>query len=159
MDFGAHGRYGHDCNATTNRDLNCNISLGNLKYTPHPTPRVEGNTAAASPEKEDSGAAYTHALLWYVTQDERHAEKSVEIMDAWATTFRNQSDVTGKSAGLVAGWTGAVWPRAAEIIKHTAPRRLWPNASIVRFERMLTTIYLPLVDRGADTNGNWGQCV
>lgn len=105
-----HGRYGDDCNATTNRDLNCNISLGNLNYTPHPTPRVEGNTATAWPEKEDSGAAYTHALLWYVTQDERHAEKSVAIMDAWAATFRNQSDVTGKSAGLVAGWTGAVWP-------------------------------------------------
>ena len=68
----------------------------------------------------------------------------------------NQSDATGKSAGLVAGWTGAVWPRAGEIIKHTAPSHLWPNASIVRFQRMLQTIYLPLVNQGADTNGNWG---
>merc|ERR1719272_91815 len=57
---------------------------------------------------------------------------------------------------MLAGWTGAVWPRAGEIIKHTAPRRLWPTASIVRFERMLTSIYLPLVNEGADTNGNWG---
>lgn len=136
--------------------LNCNTSLGSLSYMPHPTASVEGNTAAAWPEKEDSGAAYTHALLWYATQDERHAKKSIEIMDAWATTFKNQSDATGKSAGLVAGWTGAVWPRAGEIIKHTAPRRLWPNASIARFERMLTGIYLPLVERGSDTNGNWG---
>ena len=26
---------------------------------------MEGNTVAAWPEKQDSGAAYTHALLWY----------------------------------------------------------------------------------------------
>ena len=51
-------------------------------------------------------------------------------MDAWATTFMHQSDPTGKSNGLVAGWTGAVWPRAGEIIKHTAPQRLWPSASV-----------------------------
>ena len=30
---------------------------------------------AAWPEKEDSAAAYTHALLWFITQDERHASK------------------------------------------------------------------------------------
>lgn len=150
------GRYPNGCNATTDRELNCNISLGNLNYKPHPTSSVEGNTAVAWAEKEDSAAAYTHALLWYATQDERHAKKSIEIMDAWATIFKNQSDSTGKSAGLVAGWTGAVWPRAGEIIKHTAPPRLWPNSSIARFERMLTSIYLPLVNLGSDTNGNWG---
>lgn len=150
------GRYPNGCNATTDRELNCNISLGNLNYKPHPTSSVEGNTAVAWAEKEDSAAAYTHALLWYATQDERHAKKSIEIMDAWATIFKNQSDSTGKSAGLVAGWTGAVWPRAGEIIKHTAPPRLWPNSSIARFVRMLTSIYLPLVNLGSDTNGNWG---
>jgi hypothetical protein len=141
---------------TCNNTQICNVTLGSLTYRPHPTRVVVGNTVAAWPEKEDSAAAYTHALLWFITQDVRHAAKSVEIMDAWATTFRDQADPTGKSPGLVAGWTGAVWPRAAEIIKHTAPPSLWPNASVAAFERMLTTIHLPLVDRGSDTNGNWG---
>eukprot|EP01047_Picozoa_sp_COSAG01_P017991 COSAG01_NODE_965_length_12401_cov_3.496098_4_plen_238_part_00 len=145
------GRYPPGCNQTANPF--CNVSLGSLDYTPHPNRSIEGNTIVAWPEKEDSAAAYTHALLWYITQDERHAAKSIEIMDAWSTTFRHQSDSSGKSAGLVAGWTGAVWPRAAEIIKHTTPPSLWHATSVARFERMLNTVYLPLVNRGSDTNG------
>jgi hypothetical protein len=141
---------------TCNDTERCNVTLGSLDYVPHPTSSVDGNTVEAWPEKEDSAAAYTHALLWFITQDARHAEKSIEIMDAWSSTFRHQADASGKSPGLVAGWTGAVWPRAAEIIKHTAPPTLWPNTSIARFEHMLTSIYLPLVNRGSDTNGNWG---
>jgi hypothetical protein len=74
---------------TCNNTQICNVTLGSLTYRPHPTRVVVGNTVAAWPEKEDSAAAYTHALLWFITQDVRHAAKSVEIMDAWATTFRD----------------------------------------------------------------------
>ena len=94
-------------------------------------------------------AAYTHALLWYITQDVSHAEKAMEIMDGWSAIFREQE--SAKSAGLVAGWVGSLWPLAAEIIRHTYHG--WPASSVARFEHMLTSIYLPLVERGSDTNG------
>lgn len=87
-------------NATADKNLNCNVSLGSLSYTPHPSVRVDGNSATAWAEKEDSGAAYTHALLWYITQDERHAEKAVGTLpDAGG----REQDVRGRGGGGRAG--------------------------------------------------------
>jgi hypothetical protein len=88
---------------TCNNTQICNVTLGSLTYRPHPTRVVVGNTVAAWPEKEDSAAAYTHALLWFITQDVRHAAKSVEIMDAWATTFRDQADRLASRLGWSLG--------------------------------------------------------
>ena len=33
------------------------------------------------PFKEDAFAAYTHALLWYIEQDPKHAVKAIELLD------------------------------------------------------------------------------
>ena len=30
---------------------------------------------------------YTHALLWYITEDVRHARKAAEILDAWSAVY------------------------------------------------------------------------
>ena len=46
----------------------CNVTLGSLAYVPHPTAVVPDNSVAAWPEKEDAAAAYTHALLWFITE-------------------------------------------------------------------------------------------
>jgi hypothetical protein len=54
---------------------------------------------------------------------------------------------------LQAGWTGSVWPRAAEIIRYTNAG--WSSASITAFKNMLNTQYLPYVINGGCQNGNW----
>ncbi|MFI1465760.1 alginate lyase family protein [Streptomyces wuyuanensis] len=101
-------------------------------------------------EREDALAAYTQALAWYITKDSRYARKSIELMDAWSATVK---DHTNSNAGLQSGWAGSVWPRAAEIVKHTYTGG-WPNAA--RFATMLRTVYLPeVVDGKPDHNGNW----
>ena len=56
--------------------------------------------------------------------------------------------------GLEAAWSGTVWARAAELVKHTTGTGVWPLASANAFGTMLTRFYLPLVDDGATTNGN-----
>ena len=99
-------------------------------------------------EREDAIAAYTDALAWYLTGDARYATKSIELMDAWSATIRNH---TNSNAPLQTAWAGSVWPRAAEIIRYTAPS--WPNQS--RFATMLRTVYLPVVIPGIHSNGNW----
>lgn len=66
--------------------------------------------------KEDSLAAYTHALLWFITQDERHAMKSREIMDAWSAVLTHP---VWAADGLEAAWTGTIWARPTKV-----PRRM-----------------------------------
>ncbi|MEV1008665.1 alginate lyase family protein [Streptomyces sp. NPDC049881] len=99
-------------------------------------------------EREDAIAAYTTALAWYITQDARYAQKSIELMDAWSATIR---DHTNSNAPLQTGWAGSVWPRAAEIIRYTYGN--WPNQA--RFGTMLRDVYLPEVINGSNSNGNW----
>ncbi|MFD5060444.1 alginate lyase family protein [Streptomyces sp. NPDC058394] len=99
-------------------------------------------------EREDAIAAYTLALAWYITQDSRYAQKSIEIMDAWSAVIQ---DHTNSNAPLQTGWAGSSWPRAAEIIKYTYSS--WPNSG--RFATMLRNVYLPKVINGSNSNGNW----
>lgn len=128
-------------------------NVSSLDY--HPTPHEDvvcgsysNPDIGCSDEKRDSMAAYTHALMWAVSQDKRHAEKAIEIMDAYSSTIQNHSD---SNAPLQSAWVASVFPRAAEIIKHTYGT--WAGASA--FEEMLLRVYLPMVAEGSHSNGNW----
>ncbi|MGW6741441.1 alginate lyase family protein [Streptomyces sp. NPDC055025] len=99
-------------------------------------------------EREDAIAAYTTALAWYITRDDRYAQKSIQLMDAWSNSIQ---DHTNSNAPLQTGWAGSSWPKAAEIIKHVYGN--WPNAG--RFSTMLRNVYLPEIINGSNSNGNW----
>jgi hypothetical protein len=129
---------------------------GSLSWTPRPRPVVDCGPYSrpnngCTVERDDAVAAYTHALAWYVTGQEAHARKAAEILDAWAPVLR---DHTGHNARLQAGWAGAVFPRAGEILRHTWTG--WPRARAEAFNHMLRAVFLPMVTRSAEgTNGNW----
>jgi len=100
-------------------------------------------------EWSDAVAAYTHALLWYLTGERAYAEKAIEILDAWSAVVKRH---TNRNAPLQAAWSAASFVRAAEIIKHTYDP--WPLAN--RTVSMFRTVYLPLVRGGApQAGGNW----
>ncbi|MFF7864943.1 alginate lyase family protein [Streptomyces qaidamensis] len=125
-----------------------------LNRTPRPRAVVECGSYSnpdhgCTDEREDAIAAYTHALAWYITRDERHARKAIELMDAWSAVIR---DHTNSNAPLQTGWAGSSWPRAAEIIKYTYTGT-WANSG--RFATMLRTVYLPEIINGSHSNGNW----
>ncbi|MEQ4209824.1 chondroitinase-B domain-containing protein [Actinopolymorpha sp. B9G3] len=103
-------------------------------------------------EREDALAAYTHGLLWYITRDARHAEKAIEILDAWSAALEGHTE---HNAPLQAGWSGASFARAGELMKHTYGG--WPADRVERFAGMLRDVHLPqvLVDRRPNYNGNW----
>ncbi|WP_244666489.1 ricin-type beta-trefoil lectin domain protein [Myceligenerans indicum] len=129
--------------------------FGSLSYTPHPRAVVECGSYSnpnygCTDERQDAIAAYTHALAWYVTRDERHADKAIEIMNAWSAVIR---DHTNSNAPLQTAWSGSVWPRAAEIARYTSTR--WRAQDIDRFEGMLRDVYLPEIINGSLSNGNW----
>ena len=125
-----------------------------LSRTPKPRAIVECGSYSnpnhgCTDEREDAIAAYTTALAWYLTRDERYAKKSIELMDAWSGTIK---DHTNSNAPLQTGWAGSSWPKAAEIIKHTYTGT-WAHSG--RFATMLRTVYLPKIINGSNSNGNW----
>ncbi|GAA1694442.1 alginate lyase family protein [Kribbella yunnanensis] len=130
-------------------------SYGALSYTPKPRAIVECGSNSnpnngCSDERNDALAAYTHALLWYFTNDDRYAKKAIQIMDAWSAVLQ---DHTNSNAPLQTGWSGASFSRTGELIKHTYGGS-WAQRG--RFENMLRTVYLPEVRNGAGCkNGNW----
>jgi hypothetical protein len=124
-----------------------------LSRTPKPRAVVECGSYSnpnlgCTDEREDAIAAYTDALLWYLTRDDRYAQKSIQLMDAWSATI---SDHTNSNAPLQTAWSASSWPKAAEIIKHVYGN--WPNSG--RFATMLRNVYVPEMINGSNSNGNW----
>jgi Alginate lyase len=122
-----------------------------LSRTPKPRAVVECGSYSnpnhgCTDEREDAIAAYTDALIWYITGDARYAQKAIALTDAWSAVITSH---TNSNAPLQTGWAGSSWPRAAEIIKYTYPS--WPNSG--RFATMLRNVYLSKVINGS--NGNW----
>ncbi|MBJ6640755.1 alginate lyase family protein [Streptomyces sp. DHE7-1] len=125
-----------------------------LNRTPKPRATVECGSYSnpnhgCTDEREDAIAAYTDALAWYITRDARYARKAIQIMDAWSGTITAH---TNSNAPLQTGWAGSSWPKAAEIIKYTYTGG-WANQN--RFSTMLRDVYLPVVIKGSNSNGNW----
>ncbi len=82
---------------------------------PHPKPRAivecgsySNPNLGCTDEREDAIAAYTQALMWYVTRDARHAAKAIQLMDAWSAVIR---DHTNSNAPLQTGWAAPPGPR------------------------------------------------
>jgi hypothetical protein len=129
-------------------------SYASLSRTPKPRAVVECGpysdpNLGCTEERQDAIAAYTLALMWYITQDSRYATKSIQIMDAWSATI---TDHTNSNAPLQTGWSGTSWAQAAELIRYAYGN--WPNAG--RFATMLRNVYLPKIVNGhATNNGNW----
>ncbi|MGW2572017.1 alginate lyase family protein [Streptomyces sp. NPDC001537] len=125
-----------------------------LNRTPKPRATVECGSYSnpdrgCTDERQDAIAAYTDALVWYLTRDDRYAKKSIELMDAWSAVLKEH---TNSNAPLQTGWAGSSWPKAAEIIKYTYTGG-WPNSG--RFATMLRNVYLPEIINGSHSNGNW----
>ncbi|MDO5971770.1 alginate lyase family protein [Flavivirga aquimarina] len=95
----------------------------------------------------DIRAAYYNAIRWYVTGDSRHAEKSIEIFNAW----NNLQNVTSRGTRALSGGIVYIMIEAAEIIKSTYNG--WAASDIQDFKDMLvypgysTTVVPPSISR------------
>ena len=129
--------------------------LGALDYQPHPWATVECGSFSkpdfgCKHEQADSEAAYAQALLWYVTGNKAYAENAIRIMNAWSAMLTGGH--TNSNGPVQAAWTGEVWPRAAEIIRHTYAG--WAPADVEKFRAMLKTQFAPTLLEGSAENGN-----
>jgi hypothetical protein len=115
-----------------------------LGHQPRPFAVVTRNTGSVGEGnaelRDDANAAFFHAIEWYVSQDRVHAEKSIEILDAWSSTL---TAITGDADRfLAAGLYGYQLANAAEIMRHTEAG--WSEPAVARFQNMLLEIFYPL---------------
>ena len=130
-------------------------SLADLSYAPNPRATIECGPYSkpdlgCKDERRDATAAYTQALAWAVTGNEKYARNAIRIMNAWANILSGGH--INENGPAQAAWAGSVWPRAAEIIRYTSS--FWAKEDIARFQKMLVTQYLPSLVNGCDENGN-----
>ena len=131
-----------------------------LDFKPKPFTHVIRGAYAAGEKggrelSDSTNAANNHVMQWYVTGDEAHARKAIEIFDAWSSTL---ADFFENDAMLLAGWTGGEFCNAAEILRATYPG--WSAASQAQFKRILLTVYVPLLRMYyPEANGNWDAAI
>ena len=134
--------------------------VASLGFTPKPFVHVIRGAYDAGEKgghelQQSADAAENHVMQWYVTGDETHAHKAIEIFDAWSGTL---ADFFENDAMLLAGWTGGQFCNAAEILRATYPG--WNAQSQAQLKRMLLTVYVPLLRMFyPEANGNWDAAI
>ena len=131
-------------------------SQAELGWEPQPHVHVERGpynnpNIGSSDFSQDAKAAYTHALLWALTEKEAHAKKAAQIIDAWSVMLES---ISNHDARLLVGMEGYYFCNAAELLKHTW--RGWPQDNQTQFESMLRGVFYPTIkDFYPSANGNW----
>ncbi len=103
-----------------------------------------------SAEDNDATAAYTQALLYWITGNQQYANNAIAILNDYGY---NLTGYSGANAPLQAAWGASKWARAAEIIRYSGAG--WSSADIQQFTNMLYNVNLPNIYNGSGSNGNW----
>lgn len=141
-------------------------SLASTSWTPKPVATMRcGNSGdttniGCTDSRADALHAYTLALLWYHTRDQRYADAAIRILDAYASTLQTILFINGDrstyNGPLQAAWLAELFPRAAEIIRYSDAG--WPEARAVAFGDMLKRSMLPRIINGWPGGGsNWNN--
>ena len=131
-------------------------SEASLDFEPQPfTHVVRGSYGREGQGQQELSASalasYQHALLWYITENKAHAEKAIEIINAWSPVLW---DFDGNDAKLIAGLTGQNFLNAAEILKYSESG--WKEEDINAFTKLMLTVYYPVIQNFfTEANGNW----
>lgn len=119
---------------------------------------IRGGKSAEEPDADnyakafnDVAAAYQNAIRWRITEDEAFAEKSIEILNAWATTC---DTITGNSnIALAAGIYGYQFANAAELMRDYSG---WSADDFNKFKQWMLDVFYSVSYRFLETH--WGTC-
>jgi hypothetical protein len=117
-----------------------------LNYKPRPVENVVRGADRLHTERQnyvtcynDAAAAYACALRWRVSGDQRYAEKSIEILNAWSPVLKTVTGSSDKS--LAAGIYGYEFANAAEIMR---AYKGWKPEDFARFQQMMRAVFYPM---------------
>ena len=101
--------------------------------------------------ENDALAVYQNALMWAVTGRKEHADKAIQILNAWRMTLKKIGGIDGV---LAAGLQGFMFVNAAEILRHTDSG--WTKEEALLCERWFREVWDPPLEHYAYfANGNW----
>ncbi|MEI7865797.1 MAG: alginate lyase family protein [Chthoniobacterales bacterium] len=107
----------------------------------------DGEDAEAS--RDDAMAAYAQALMWYFTDEEVYANRSIATLNSWSAL---QGFIAGSDQDrLQAGWIGSVFASAAEIMRGHPN---WSARDVERFQAMFRRAFYPQLTTASTWNGN-----
>ena len=117
----------------------------------------QNTSSTKTPSEEDHEAAYLNAIMWCITQNPAHAQKSIEILNAYAGTLR-EIDMSDNDAPLCAALQGFLLANAAELMRHTYPSV--SDTDVKSWENMFRNVFIPVLRnffaKSPYANGNWG---
>lgn len=117
----------------------------------------QNTSATKTPSEEDHEAAYLNAIMWCITQNPAHVQKSIEILNAYAGTLR-EIDMSDNDAPLCAALQGFLLANAAELMRHTYPSV--SDTDVKSWENMFRNVFIPVLRnffaKSPYANGNWG---
>jgi hypothetical protein len=124
-------------------------SSGHATRRPHGLANINSQNHEAEISRDDAIGAYSQALLWYFTDDATYARRSIAILNAWAglQAFTAGSD----QDRLQAGWIGAVFAPAAEIMRLYPG---WTPREIANLQAMFKRTFYPQLATASSWNGN-----
>lgn len=104
--------------------------------------------------KGDAHAARAHALMWHITREDAHKQKSAQIIRAWASTFKDFKVVKGYKPQmyLESAWILPVWLSALDMIKGDLTD--WTSADEREFRRFIKKLHS--YAKEAHRDNNWG---
>jgi hypothetical protein len=103
----------------------------------------------------DARAAYLHALIWVMTDEQAHADKSIQILNAWSAELES---IDGGNKELIGGGALSGFANAAELMKHTNTG--WSPADQAQCEAMFYNVFDPLLENfKPGYNGNWDAII
>ena len=116
---------------------------------PHALTTIDSTSKDDAISRDDAAAAYTQALLWYYSGEETYARGAIAILNAWAGLrgFTGGSD----QDRLQAGWIGAVFAPAAEIMRLYDG---WSHDDIAALQAMFRRAFYPQLNPASTWNGN-----
>jgi len=150
-------------NAKASSAANKNIPYASLNWKPDPVKIVWAKSKDKMRMFDDGRAVYTHALLWAATGNKLHADKAIEILNAWSAIFEDVKTKNGDIYNsLLSSWSANHWVAGAEIIrhyKHCGKLAGWKDVEIRRFEKMCCVFKRLMLqwEGGANVNGLQNQ--
>jgi len=115
---------------------------------PHAIDRISTDRDA-SIARDDALAAYTQALLWVFTGEKVYARRSIAILEAWSS-FQGFTEGSDEDR-LRAGWLGAVFAEAAEIMRGHGGLT---DVQITGLKSMFRRSFYPKLNTASTWNGN-----
>jgi hypothetical protein len=129
-----------------------------LTWKANPVAMVYRGADGVHPENysqlyNDAAAAYAAALRWKISGDSAYADKSVQILNAWAAVLTGIGGTTDKF--LAAGLYGYEIANAAEIVRTYGG---WSTSDFDRFKDMMARVFYPL-NHDFLVNHNGDRCL